>query len=166
MIFWRKKVCQIVIDKRKPIICKHFSASTVLIFDCSASHLLGIAFFSLIGRVAQNHTSTPTAKLLLPWHLCYEACLPTSSIPSQAFFLSVSPSDFNFVGKFPPIFCQVKPTFYQVIYHLVTSPWSAELKNCCVQWCSAFTGTHSSLIQLCCYSYTRCKNFSYHRLWI
>lgn len=53
---------------------------------------------------------------------------------SQTFFSSASPSDFNSVRKFPPKFHQVTSTFYQVIHHLITSPWSAELKNCIIQW--------------------------------
>lgn len=90
MYFWRKRLCQI--DKRKSI-CVYFSASVGQIFDCTASHLLRIAHFSLIGRVSQTHTSSATVKFLLSWHLRYEAKLLTSLIPSKVvclFFLFLS----------------------------------------------------------------------------
>lgn len=159
MIFWGKRVCHL--SKRTLSLCIFLPEQSWSLFNFICSELL----FSLIGSASQNHTSTPTVKLL-SWHLCYEVFLPTPSVHSQAFYLSVSPSDFNFVEKFPPKFRQVKATSYQVIHHLVTPPWSAELKTCHVQWHSAFTGSHSRLLELYCYTYTRCKNFSYYKPWI
>lgn len=148
MIFWRKRVCRIVTDKRKPI-SMYFSASTVLIFDCSASHLLRIALFSLIGSISQNHTSTPTAKLL-PWHLCYEACLPTSSIPSQAFLFFCQSFWLQLCWAIPPIFHQVKTTFYQVSHRLVTSPFEVQSGKIAL---SSDTLPLLAVMQVCCSSF-------------
>lgn len=57
---------------------------------CTASHLLRIAHFSLIGRVSQTHTSSATTKFPLSWHPRYEAKLLTSFIPSQVVCLFCS----------------------------------------------------------------------------
>lgn len=80
-VFLKEKV---VSDRQKKIyLCIHFSASVGQIFDCTASHLLRIVHFSLIGRVSQTHTSSATVKFPLSWYLRYEAKLLTSFIPSK-----------------------------------------------------------------------------------